>query len=270
MPPRRRVMTAERMRWYADAFETCSLDGDRAVIAAPNIHTDDAMARAKALNAEAEAAGQGDAGATQAREGTVAWLIREWVASPSWAALSPATRKYYAATFRAIEEWCGAVPPRAVTRKAIKAWQRSLIENRSQAVANLVLTRLHKLMEMARDEGLIEVNPASRLGLVKVGGNREPWSKEEIDAVRAKAVELGRPSIALAVLLAANLGQREADILKLPRSRYDAATGMFDIVQQKTGRRVGIPATLELRAALDAAYLLAVHVFHFHDVEHGA
>jgi len=48
---RRRVMTAERMRWYADAFETCSLDGDRAVIAPPNIHTDDAIARANGLPA---------------------------------------------------------------------------------------------------------------------------------------------------------------------------------------------------------------------------
>jgi integrase len=154
---------------------------------------------------------------------------------------------------RAIEEWCGPHPPRAVTRKAIKAWQRHLIATRSQAIANIVLTRLHKLMEMARDEGLVEVNPASRLGMVKVGGNREPWLREEIARARSKAIELGRPSIALAVLLAANLGQREADILKLSRSRYDAAAGLFDITQQKTTKRILIPATLELRAALDAA-----------------
>jgi integrase len=107
-------------------------------------------------------------------------------------------------------------------------------------------------MEMARDEGLIEVNPAGRLGLSRVGGTREPWSLEEIDAVRAKAIEQGRPSVALAVLLAANLGQRESDILKLSRSRYDAAIGTFDIVQQKTKRWIRIPATAELRAALGA------------------
>jgi integrase len=211
-----------------------------------------AVARAKALNTQAEAAGQGGAAAGQAREGTMAWLIQQWRASPSWAALSPHTRRNYGMAFGAIEAWCGHAPPRAVTRKAIKAWQRSLIANRSQAVANIVLTRLHKLMEMARDEGLIEVNPASRLGLVKIGGNREPWSREEIEVACAAARKHGRPSIALAVLLAANLGQREADILKLSRSRYDAATGMF-VTQQKTKRRIGIPATLELRAALKEA-----------------
>jgi len=212
-----------------------------------------AIVKAKALNAQVASAGKSGGQQDQVREGTMAWLIRQWVASPAWAALSPSTRKNYKKALGVIEAWCGLVPPRAVTRKAIKAWQRALIATRSQAVATIVLTRLHKLMEIARDEGLIEVNPASRLGLVHGGGNREPWSRDEIAAVHDKAVELGRHSVALAVLLAANLGQREADILKLSRSRYDPAAGVFDIVQQKTERRVGIPVMAELRAALDAA-----------------
>ncbi len=210
-----------------------------------------AVVRAKTLNAEAAA---GRPGADQTvRPGTVTWLIRQRQDSPGWTELSPHTRKNYGMAYRAIEAWCGEYPPRAVTRKAIKAWQRGLIEHRSQSVANIVLTQLHRIMEMARDEGLIEVNPATRLGLRKIGGTRDPWTRDEIDAICDAAIEQGRPSIALAVLLAANLGQREADILKLSRSRYDAAAGMFDITQQKTKHRIGIPATIELRAALDAA-----------------
>jgi integrase len=210
-----------------------------------------AIARAKTLNAEA-AAGQSGADQT-VKPGTMTWLIRQRQASPGWTELSRHTRKNYGMAFKAIEAWCGEYPPRFVTRKAIKAWQRGLIDRRSQAVANIVLTQLHKLMEMARDEGLIQVNPATRLGLRKIGGNREPWMREEIDAICAAAIERGRPSVALAVLLAANLGQRQADILALPRSRYDAATGVFDIVQQKTKRRIGVPATIELRAAVEAS-----------------
>jgi integrase len=212
-----------------------------------------ALIRARELNAQTETAGKGDAAPTHPVAGTVAWLIRQWQTSSRWPTLSPHTRHSYSKALSAIDDWCGTYHPKSVTRKAIKAWQRSLIENRGQAITNIVLTRLHKLMEMARDEGLIEVNPASRLGLVKVGGNREPWSREEIDIVCAAAIEQGRPSIALAVLLAANLGQREADILQLSRSRYDGVSGVFYIEQQKTKKRVGIPATLELRAALDAA-----------------
>jgi len=46
-----RVMTAERMRWYADALETCSSGVDEPVIAEPNIHTDDEFAQANGLPA---------------------------------------------------------------------------------------------------------------------------------------------------------------------------------------------------------------------------
>jgi 3-hydroxybutyryl-CoA dehydratase len=49
LPRLRRTMTAERMRWYADVIET-SLAG-RPVHAAPNIHTDDDIARANGLPA---------------------------------------------------------------------------------------------------------------------------------------------------------------------------------------------------------------------------
>jgi acyl dehydratase len=42
-------MTAERMRWYADALDTCSQDSDHPLIAPPNIHTDDEIARANGL-----------------------------------------------------------------------------------------------------------------------------------------------------------------------------------------------------------------------------
>lgn len=46
-----RTMTAERMRWYADALETCSQDTDRPVVAELNIHTDDDIARESGLPA---------------------------------------------------------------------------------------------------------------------------------------------------------------------------------------------------------------------------
>lgn len=49
LPRRVRTMTAERMRWYADALETVSQSRDHLVVAPPNIHTDDQMARDNGL-----------------------------------------------------------------------------------------------------------------------------------------------------------------------------------------------------------------------------
>jgi acyl dehydratase len=48
---RSRAMTAERMRWYADALETCSRDDGLAVIAEVNIHTSDEFAQQNGLPA---------------------------------------------------------------------------------------------------------------------------------------------------------------------------------------------------------------------------
>lgn len=214
-----------------------------------------AAERARALNTQAEAQKRPEAELNphHVQEGTMAWLIRQWRSSPEWNELSAYTRKSYGAAFAAIEEWCGEFEPSMVSRRAIKAWQRSLQKNRGQAISNVIMLRLHRLLEMARDEELIQHNPAARLGLRKVGGKEEPWTREDIEKVCKMALQKRRPSVRLAVLLAANLGQREGDILKLSRSRYDPATGMFDITQQKTGRRIGIPATAELRAAIEAA-----------------
>ena len=46
-----RTMTAERMRWYADALDTLARRSTEPVIAEPNIHTDDELARANGLPA---------------------------------------------------------------------------------------------------------------------------------------------------------------------------------------------------------------------------
>jgi 3-hydroxybutyryl-CoA dehydratase len=49
LPRLQRTMTAERMRWYSDALELVTLAADEPVHAEPNIHTDDAIARANGL-----------------------------------------------------------------------------------------------------------------------------------------------------------------------------------------------------------------------------
>jgi 3-hydroxybutyryl-CoA dehydratase len=49
LPRFTRTMTAERMRWYADALATVEQGSTTPVVAAPNIHTDDELARANGL-----------------------------------------------------------------------------------------------------------------------------------------------------------------------------------------------------------------------------
>jgi acyl dehydratase len=46
-----RTMSAERMRWYADALHTVEAGSGQPLVAPPNIHTDDEIARANGLPA---------------------------------------------------------------------------------------------------------------------------------------------------------------------------------------------------------------------------
>ena len=44
-----RSMTAERMRWYSDALHTVTAGASEPLLAGPNIHTDDELARANGM-----------------------------------------------------------------------------------------------------------------------------------------------------------------------------------------------------------------------------
>ena len=49
LPPLTRTMTAERMRWYSDALHTVTAGASELLLAGPNIHTDDELARANGM-----------------------------------------------------------------------------------------------------------------------------------------------------------------------------------------------------------------------------
>ncbi len=74
----------------------------------------------------------------------------------------------------------------------------------------------------------------------------------------AKALEMRRPSMGLAVMLGWCLGQRPADLRKLPWTTYDGAA--VALRQAKTKTAVWVPALPELRKLLDAATRSSVQI----------
>jgi len=110
---------------------------------------------------------------------------------------------------------------------------------------------LRLLLNFAIDEGLIDRNPAERLRLVGTPPRTAVWSDNDIQAFVNTALDADRPSLALAVLLGAHLGQREGDILRLSWTQYDRAE--IELRQQKTGKFLRVPLTEVLKTALDSA-----------------
>jgi integrase len=206
-----------------------------------------AIAEAKRWNEKvaAEIKGVADATPPAPREGTLAWVIAEYQQSPEWAALAPATQRGYRQALKRIEEWGGAEHVSAITRRAVKVWYRAM-RRQTPAFAGAIIRALRVVLHFARDEGF-EIARLDKLKLHTAVGDGEPWEDWEISAYLDEARRQGRQSMALALMLGVSLGQREGDVLRLPRSAYDPATGAVTLKQHKTKTPLAVPALPELR-----------------------
>jgi hypothetical protein len=119
--------------------------------------------------------------------------------------------------------------------------------------ANAVLRVASILLGVGVDEGVISINLAKGLKLPGAEGRDQVWPDEAIAKFCKTAIAINRRSVALAVRMAADLGQRESDILALHRGQR---RGMAMLMRpQKTRRRIKkailVPLLPELVKMLD-------------------
>ena len=220
---------------------------------------DDAQAirMAKELNAELAKLLRGEPVSDgTVKPGTIAAVIKKYQQSRKWQRLAPKTRRGYRQCLQRIETKWGAYRPEAMSRPVVKAWQETL-EERSPAFASAILRVLRIVMVFAKDMGhKIVLDEFARLDLYTAIGDGEPWDDWEISAYVDEAKRQGRQSMALALMLGVCLGQREGDVIHLPRSAYDEMTETVSLRQRKTGKAVSIPALKELRREIAIAPLV--------------
>src|SRR4051812_1133004 len=174
------------------------------------------------------------------------WIIRLYSADETFTRLADSTRKGYREGFKELEAWSRRAGHPKITglkRPAIKQYQRALTEQ-SRHKSNKVMRVLSIVLQFAVDEGYLDSNPATGLKLRGTPSRSVVWSAEAVDRFCATAINAGRASMALAVKLAVNLGQREGDVLRLTWAQHDA--NAFTIRQRKTGKFIEVPITAEL------------------------
>lgn len=169
------------------------------------------------------------------------------------------TRKQYDAAAKRLKTVFAEFKPEDVKPKHVAQVKLAMVKTPN--MANRVLTVLRLIFAYAVEQQLVEWNPC-------VGIRRHPEAKRtrhladaEIAAIKAVAPPRLRCMIDLLYLT----GQRVGDILTLRRSDLTDAGIVF--VQQKTGARLIIEWTPELRAAVEAAKglhtnLKAMTLFH--------
>lgn len=168
---------------------------------------------------------------------TLGDLIVAYRSSPDWRKLAEKTRRSYTQCLGKIDAWGADAPVKVIDAARVQKLVQSL--SATPAYANAVARVLRLVLEHGRRNSWIDHNPAIRLGLSSSAPTGLIWPREAVPAFVAAADRIGRHSIGTAVLLNEWLGQREGDILRMPR--HVLRNGTLMIRQSKTGAGVALP-----------------------------
>lgn len=181
--------------------------------------------------------------------GTLKWLIQQYVQSPAFTDRAERTRKDYRGHIVKIEDAFGDLPVEALNDSRVRSdflnWRDGLAL-RSKKQADYAMTVLGVILSWSLDRGYIKYNHAQKPRKVYRSNRADKvWRDADLEAFTAKA----GPELQLALVLARDTGQRQGDLLRLTWAAYDGT--FIRLKQSKTGRRVEVPVTQQLKAALD-------------------
>ena len=189
--------------------------------------------------------------APPAAVGTLAHLIDSYRAAPEFLTLGAKTRKDYGRYLYIVKEKHGHRSVAAMPREAVFKLRDEF--QGTPRTANYVVSVLRLILTYAEDrKGAFRLpphwtNPARRPKKLRTGDGHRPWEEAEIAAYR-KHWQIGTLARVLFEAFL-NTGQRGGDIAPMIRQQY--FQGEIAVAQEKTKERVWIPASRDLREALD-------------------
>lgn len=205
-----------------------------------------AVRRAEELNAKLDDE-RGTYREPALKEKSVSWVVAQYKADQAYTAKAVKTRRGYDQCLAIIEKFCGDFGIEQVTGPAIKVWYRGMFA-RKKWQANAVLRVLRILLSFAKSEGLVATNTAADVPLMGTKARQHVWEQDEVDDFIAAALDLGMPSMALAVRLAYDVGQREGDLLVAQDSQVKVRS--LEVRQSKTKALVLVPLTPDSMRAI--------------------
>jgi integrase len=179
--------------------------------------------------------------------GTMGWLIKEYMGSPSWAALAGETRKQLSYQFARVSDANPDVPFRTVTKaKIVEGRDR---RRHKPTDANKFVKAMQKLFAFAVARDMLAVNPAEGIDKVPLPNKAigfHTWTEDEIAAFEASWPVGTRQRLAMDVLL--YTGLRRSDAVRLGRQHIK--DGIATIRTDKTAEQVIIPILPPLAASI--------------------
>lgn len=191
--------------------------------------------------------------------------------------LAPNTQRVDRGVLHRLQKAWGKHPVAWITRARVATLRDELMKGvelngAGHAVAYHQLSVLRRVFSwaVAHPERLAADNPAADFDLPIPQPRDQVWEQEDFDAFARAAIAEQLPEINFAVELAAWMGQREGDMIRLTAKAWqeyppldttqtralaggDGRVMGFMLKQSKTGRWVGVPIAHELRDKVEAA-----------------
>jgi hypothetical protein len=182
------------------------------------------------------------------KAGTIGHLIDAYRASPEFKQRKPKTQKDYGRYLDVLKEKHGHRSISKLPRDAVFAIRDAYQD--TPRSANYIVAVLRLILSFAEDRkqtfGLPPnwINPARRPKNLETGEGHRPWEEVEIAAYREHWREGTLERVVFEAFL--NTGQRGEDVAPMVRKQY--FKGEIAVAQEKTKKRVWIPASDDLRA----------------------
>ena len=176
------------------------------------------------------------------KPGTFGALLEEYRHSTGYQNLKQGTRNNYECAINRLAGW-HAHPVEAIRRRDIMVLRDGLASRAPQAANQLVMV-LSILLEFAVEREYREANPCRGINRLP-GSHHNRWTEDQVTYALTNVPECYRRAIVLAL----HTGQREGDCCAMRWSQYNGRT--IELTQEKTGAKLQIPVTAQLKAELD-------------------
>jgi hypothetical protein len=201
-----------------------------------------------------------------AKAGTLDWVFAEYRADRRYTGLDARTKRNHESGFRVVGAYVlkngkrlGEAPLIAITAAIVDlVYEKLLFVEETDADGNVVRrerrTTINHAMKSCRrawnvaarrNPGKVpHVNPFAQMGLKSSARETPTATFDELQAFRAKAAEMGYPSLATAALIAWDWLQRERDIfctLDVSHYRPKERSNLVRIIHAKTNEENWIP-----------------------------
>ncbi len=183
------------------------------------------------------------------KDGTIEWLTKQYQQSMWYKRLSLNTQKGYHQNIVRINKWAGKYRIEALNRRACKVYYSELCKE-SISSANALMRVMKLIFSFAKEEGIVNDNPVQGVRLLGTKSRHQVWSDEQIDKVVKYCIDNNRKSVAVAIILARDLSQRQEDILRMKWEQYDGV--YIRLKQGKTGKELMLECTSRVIKMLDS------------------